>query len=73
MNFLKSLGRTAKVVIATLGSAAVALCSSTELLSAVITQPWGIVIPLVLPKLIASGAVGGSLFNMQPTKETPKP
>lgn len=65
MQIIKMLSHEAKVILSTVGSAAVLLLSNSEMLVALISQPWRESLPIILPKLIAGGAVGGSLYNMK--------
>jgi hypothetical protein len=69
MNFFKKLSHEAKVLLAVVGSAIIPLVSDPAMLTALISSPWSVAIPAILPKLIATGSVGGALYNMLPKKQ----
>lgn len=72
MHFFKALSHEIKVILSVVGSGLVVLCSSPEMLATLITQPWAAAVPIILPKLISAGAVGGALYNMKPKDDAPK-
>jgi len=72
MGIFKALSHEAKVILSAVGSGLVVLASSPELLTMLISQPWTASLPVILPKLIASGTIGGSLFNMNSKKDEGK-
>jgi hypothetical protein len=70
MGIFKALSHQAKVIMAIIGSGITVLATSPEMLTMLLTQPWTIALPVILPKIVSAGAVGGSLFNMQKTETT---
>jgi len=68
MKFFKKLSHEAKVILSVLGTAAGVLISNPEMLTTIIAQPWSVALPLIIPKLVAPGAIGGALYNMLPKK-----
>jgi hypothetical protein len=65
MDYLKNLPYQVKIALSVLGSAIVVLSSNGDMLTTLLTQPLAISLPIILPKLVATGAFGGSLFHMQ--------
>ena len=69
MQVFRDLSHEAKVILSMLGGALGVLLSSPDLLTTLLNQPLGVSLPLIIPKLMASSLIGGSLFNMVPKKD----
>ena len=65
MGIIRALSHEAKVIMSILGTGIAVVASNPEMLTTLLTQPLVVSIPLVLPKVVASGAIGSALFNMQ--------
>ena len=69
INIFKALSHEVKVILAMVGSAVTVLSVNPELLTALMTTPLSVSIPLVLPKLIAPSISGGAFYNMTAKKD----
>jgi len=68
MDIIKALSHEAKVILSAIGTAVGTLLSNPELLTVLIANPLSTSLPIILPKLVAMGAIGGALYNMTPKK-----